>query len=136
MFFRKKRKTTLLEDIETSTQWVAEALISSNYQADYSIESLKEIDRFLTEENKPDGILSKDVGKILFALGSYVGNVFIKKYGGQWVTDDKDRQGEIKIMAVLDNDITLMPVVSVMKCYESVEEHSLYVLSKAIEQSL
>ena len=51
---------------------------SSGYNADYSIESLKELDRFLKEENKPNGILSKNVGQKLFALGAYLGDVFIK----------------------------------------------------------
>ncbi|MFR7592402.1 MAG: hypothetical protein ACLUVC_13245 [Longibaculum sp.] len=135
MFFKKKKKTTLLEDIQTSSKWVSEALISSGYHADYSMESLKELDRFLKEENKPGGILSKGVGQKLFALGSYVGEVFIKQYGGHWETDDNDRQGEIKITVVLDNEITFYPVISVMKCYDNCEENSLYALSQAIEQS-
>lgn len=62
--------------------------------------------------------------------------VFIKKYGGHWVTDDNDRKGEMKIMVVLDNDISLMPVMSVMKCYQDCDENSLYVLAMAIEKIL
>lgn len=109
---------------------------SSGYNADYSIESLKELDRFLKEENKPGGILAKAVGQKLFALGSYLGEVFIKKYDGHWVTDDNNRKGEMKIMVVLDNDISLMPVMSVMKCYQDCDENSLYVLAMAIKKSL
>lgn len=39
------QKPTLLQDIMTSKDWVAKALNSSNYKADFSINSLKEIDR-------------------------------------------------------------------------------------------
>ena len=80
MFFKKKKRN-LVDDLELASKWVAKALNSSNYQADYSVESLKEIDRFFKEENKPDGILSKNVGQILFSLGAYVGDVFIKEFG-------------------------------------------------------
>ena len=79
MFFKKKKRN-LVDDLELASKWVAKALNSSNYQADYSVESLKEIDRFFKEENKPGGILSKNVGQILFSLGAYVGDVFIKEF--------------------------------------------------------
>lgn len=39
-------------------------------------------------------------------------------------------------MVVLDNDISLMPVMSVMKCYQDCDENSLYVLAMAIEKIL
>ena len=136
MFFKKKRKRSLVEDIQIATPWVVDALNSSGYTADYSIESLKELDRLLKEEKKPDGILAKDVGYKLFALGAYLGEVMIKRYGGHWITNDNDRKGEIKITVELDVDITFMPVMSVMKCYENGEENSLYVLALAMEQSI
>lgn len=109
---------------------------TAGYHADYSMENLKEIDRFIIEEDRAEGLLSKDIGKTIFALGSYVGKVFIKKYGGHWITNDKDRKGEMKIIVELDNDISFMPVMSVMKFYGNHKETSLYVLSLAIEQSL
>ena len=134
MFFKKKKRN-LEEDIKIASSWVAEALKSSGYNADYSIESLKELDRFLKEENKPNSILSKNVGQKLFALGAYLGDVFIKKYGGHWVTNDKDKDGEINITVELDSEIVLMPVISVMKCYDNCEENSLYALAIAIEKN-
>lgn len=134
MFFKKKKRS-LKDDLKVSCEWVVEALCSSNYEADYSIESLKEIDRFLVEENTAKGILSKNRGAILFALGAYVGEVFIKKYGGEWITDDNDRNGEMNVSVHLDTDITFMPVMSVMKAYENPNESSLYALAVAIEQN-
>ena len=58
MFFKKKKRN-LVGDLKLASKWVAKAL---NYQANYSVESLKEIDRYFKEENKPGGILSKNVG--------------------------------------------------------------------------
>ena len=107
MFFKKKKRN-LIDDLELASKWVAKALNSSNYQADYSVESLKEIDRFFKEENRPDGILSKNVGQILFSLGAYVGDVFIKEFGGKWVTDD-GKDAEINVQVVLDNGISFLP---------------------------
>ena len=119
MFFKKKKRN-LIDDLELASKWVAKALNSSNYQADYSVESLKEIDRFFKEENRPDGILSKNVGQILFSLGAYVG-------------DGKD--AEINVQVVLDNGISFLPVVSCMKVYQASEESNLYTLYLAIKQA-
>lgn len=58
-------------------------LNSSGYKADYSLDSMKEIDRFFDEQNTPFGILSKNRGQILFSLGSYVEQTAIKLYGGE-----------------------------------------------------
>ena len=124
MFFKKKKRN-LIDDLELASKWVAKALNSSNYQADYSVESLKEIDRFFKEENRPDGILSKNVGQILFSLGAYV---------GKWVTDD-GKDAEINVQVVLDNGISFLPVVSCMKVYQASEESNLYTLYLAIKQA-
>lgn len=59
---------------------------------------------FFDEQNKPNGILAKNTGAILFALFSYVGNVAIKAADGRWNTDDNDPQGEINI-----NDEEIQP---------------------------
>ena len=133
MFFKKKKRN-LVDDLELASKWVAKALNSSNYQADYSVESLKEIDRFFKEENKPGGILSKNVGQILFSLGAYVGDVFIKEFGGKWVTYD-GKDAEINVQVVLDNGISFLPVVSCMKVYQDSEESNLYTLYLAIKQA-
>ena len=121
MFFKKKKRN-LIDDLELASKWVAKALNSSNYQADYSVESLKEIDRFFKEENRPDGILSKNVGQI------------IKEFGGKWVTDD-GKDAEINVQVVLDNGISFLPVVSCMKVYQASEESNLYTLYLAIKQA-
>lgn len=120
------QKPTLLQDIMTSKDWVAKALNSSNYKADFSINSLKEIDRFFDEQNTPDGIINRNRGQILFALGAYIGEVIISAYGGEWLTDDNDPQGEVNIAVKLKNGSIIFPVQRAMKRYQNGKEDSIY----------
>ena len=117
---------TLAEDIPKASAWVAEALNSSGYKADYTLESLQEIDRFFDEQQTEGGILSKNRGSILFSLGAYIGETAIKLYGGQWHTDDSDPQGEITISVKLANGTVIWPVQKCMKRYQNGAEDSLY----------
>lgn len=119
-------ENTLLQDIYYSSEWIVTALNSSGYKADYSLESMKEIDRFFDEQNTPTGILSKNRGQILFALGSYIGQTVIKLYGGKWITDDHDPEGELKIAVDLDNGSTIWPAIRCMKRYTNGREDSIY----------
>lgn len=89
----EKHRNTLLEDIHIAADWIVKALNYSGYKADYSLESMKEIDRFFDEQSSATGRIAKNTGSILFALGSYVGETAIKLYGGEWITDDKDKRG-------------------------------------------
>lgn len=119
-------KITLKEDIVIATEWVVKALQSSGYKADYSLESMKEIDRFFTEQHTPDGILTKHRGKILFALGCYIGETAIRTYGGTWMTNEEDPQGEMNIQVMLDIGCIIFPVQRAMKRYQFGEEESIY----------
>ena len=56
----KKHNNTLEEDIHLASDWVVKALNSSGYKADYSLESMKEIDRFFDEQSSETGLLSKN----------------------------------------------------------------------------
>ncbi len=116
---------TLKNDIAIAKEWIKEALISSNYQADFSVESLKDIDRFFDEQNKEDGILAQNTGHILFALGVYVGETIISNYGGHWDLENCDSEMHIKIKV---NDKTvLFPVLRVMSRYKYGNVNSIYV---------
>ena len=120
------QKPTLLQDIMTSKDWIAMALNSSNYAADFSINSFKEIDRFFDEQNTPDGILSRNRGQILFALGAYIGEVIISVCSGEWLTDDNDPQGEVNIAVRLKDGTIIFPVQRAMKRYMNGKEDSIY----------
>lgn len=134
------QKPTLLQDIMTSKEWISKGLNSSNYAADFSINSFKEIDRFFDEQNTPDGILSRNRGQILFALGAYIGEVIISVCGGEWLTDDNDPQGEINVAVKLKDGSTIFPVQRAMKRYMNGKEDSIYdygyVLSEKCGKSL
>ncbi len=119
-----KNAHTLKEDILISSEWVVNALNSSGYKADYTLESMKEIDRFFDEQKT--GILSKNLGSTIFALGSYVGQTAIKLYGGEWVTDDNDPKGEVNISVKLSNGTMIFPVMKCMKRFGNGSEDSLY----------
>lgn len=89
---KKKSNNTLEEDIPLASDWVTKALNSSGYKADYSLESMKEIDRFFL-------------------------------YGGKWITDDSDPQGEINIAVKLSNGTVIWPVLRCLKrCKQGCEE--------------
>ena len=119
-------KNTLLQDIYIASDWIVKALNSSGYEADYTLESMKEIDRFFDEQNNPNGILSGNRGQILFGLGAYIGQTIIKLYGGEWITDDSNPQGEIEISVRLANGTILWPVIRCMKRYEMGSEEGIY----------
>jgi len=122
----KKRKPTLKEDIKTGSEWFVQAMDSSGYRLDWTIESFHELDRFFDEQKRPGGILDGKVGTKLFAAASYVGETIIKEVGGVWETDDSDPQGELNIAVRLRSGGVIWPVQRVMKRFENGAEDSLY----------
>lgn len=122
----KKKQPTLGEDIHTACEWVVMALNSSGYKADYTLESMKEIDRFIDEQSGENGIISRGRGKILFSLGCYVGETVIRLCGGKWHTDDNDPQGEINASVELDNGTVIFPMQRVIKRYQNGSEDGIY----------
>ena len=129
--FNKKKpfpapKTTLAQDIPVAAAWVVKALNSSGYQVDYTLESMKELDRFFDEQSGPGGILSQNRGQILFGLGSYVGETAIRLWGGKWLTDDSDPEGEMNIAVELASGVRFWPVVRCMKRCKLGPEESLF----------
>jgi hypothetical protein len=86
---------SLVADARQMADWVANALTQSGYNADFSLESLREIDRFFDEQSRdgeavPGGLLADQLGPRIFAIGSYVGETIIRFYGGEWQADDTD----------------------------------------------
>ena len=123
-------KTANLEDdVQAMSAWIATALNSSGYQADFSPDSINEIERFFSEHSRrgeaiPGGLLTENVGAKLFALGSYCGEVLRRELGGIWLTDDDDPEGEINIAVQLPGGTLFWPAQRVMKRMDS-EDNSL-----------
>ena len=130
--FGKRKTPTLLDDLTTAKDWIAKALISSGYQADHTLESLKEIDRFFDEQSSPGGLLSEQRGQRIFGLGAYIGDVLIRTYGGHWITDDQDPQGELNVAVRLDDGSMVWPVQRAIKRYQSGPEDGIYIYGVAI----
>ena len=124
----------LAEDIPKAAAWVATALDSSGYRADYTLESMRELDRFFDEQDRPGGILSQNRGQILFALGSYVGETAIRLWGGRWLTDDSDPQGEVNIAVELESGVRFWPVIRCMKRCKLGPEESLSAYLSAMQK--
>lgn len=110
----------LLDDLESSAQWIARALTSSGYRADFSAASLWEVDRFFDEQTKNGrprrlGLLSSDLGTRMFSIGAYVGEVVRRAVGGSWHVDDDDPQSEVDVRLDLPDGSQIWPVQRVTK---------------------
>ena len=110
----------IVNDVLASATWMSQALASSGYRADFSLASLSEIDRFFDEQApngnpKAGGIMSENLGSIVFGLGSYVGEALRKNLGGEWIGDDNDPQAEINVSLKLGDGSIVWPIQRVMK---------------------
>lgn len=115
---------TIKEDVTASAEWISEALRSSGYRADFSPQSLWEIDRFFDEHSqngvaKSGGLLSQSLGQRLFAVGSYIGEVVRRKVGGEWVGNDSDPEAEINVELHLPDGTRCWPVQRAMKRFKN-----------------
>lgn len=121
----------LVDDVRRSAEWIAEALTSSGYRADFSPASLAEVERFFDEQlrrpGKPrrGGLLAEDLGVRIFALGGYVGEVARRALGGRWDASGVSDDDEDEVRLRLDDGGVVWPVQRVMKRYERGPEESL-----------
>jgi len=121
----------IVTDALSSAEWISKALTSSGYKADFSLNSLKEVDRFFDEQTKDGkakagGLLSEKLGQRLFGIGSYVGEVIRRKRDGKWAGNDADPQAEINLSLKLNSGATIWPVQRVMKRMKNGREDSIY----------
>ena len=106
---------SVAENALRMAEMVAGALESSGYLADFSPESLWEIDRFFDEQSrngKPRrwGLLASETSLRLFAVGAYVGEVIRRELGGEWQADDAGEQPELDLALRLPDGRLLWPV--------------------------
>jgi hypothetical protein len=134
--------STLLSDIRKQSGWLVQAFKTDGFKLDYSIESLKQIDRFFELHAKngqavPDGRLSVNLGPVIFSIGSYVGETFIKNTNGaRWIIDDNDPQGEVATSILFADGGTVWPMQKVMKRFMNGEEDSIYYYAKIVFSQL
>jgi hypothetical protein len=115
---------SIQEDIATSAAWIARALSDSGCLADFSPASLWEIDRFFDDHSRrgaarSGGLLSRDLGQRIFAIGSYIGEVARRSLGGEWIGDDADPQAEFSVALQLRDGTRCWPVQRAMKRFKN-----------------
>ena len=126
----KQKKPKLIDDIHAAAEWIAQAMNSSDYELNFSIDSVKEIDRFINDHSdngdaKAGGLLEERIGSKLFAIGSYISVIFEKTYGAAIITDDNDPQGEINFSVKIGNN-EFWPVQKTMKRFKNGNEDNLH----------
>jgi hypothetical protein len=131
---------TLKEDIKIQSDWIVKALTADNFKLDYTIESFIELDRFFIKHSAngqaiAGGRLSKNLGSIIFSIGSYIGETIIKTVPGtEWETDDADPKGEMNASLRLPNGTEVWPMQRAMKRFKNGDEDSVYPYGHSVTQ--
>jgi hypothetical protein len=120
----------IVKDVTEAADWMAEALSSSGYRADFSPSSIRRVDKFFDHHApdgviRPDGLLGTEVGARLFGLGSYVGEVIRRELGGQWRGDDADPEAELNVALILSSGAAILPVQRIIKRAQNGPEDSI-----------
>lgn len=110
---------TIVEDVREAAVSIADIATAAGYAFDFTPTSLSEVERFLDEnavhgEPTPGGLLSKDLGSRVFALGAYVGEVIRAAAGGEWVADDA-LDADLTVTLKTSDGVLLWPNQRVMK---------------------
>src|SRR5688572_30613291 len=85
----RERRPTLRQSVVSSAAVAAGALRRRGYDTDYSVASLRELDRFFTRETtgagrpRPGGVLDRQPENVLSSLGAYVAEVLRRAGGGR-----------------------------------------------------
>jgi len=121
----------IVVDAKKAAEAIAKTLTNSGYKADFSIESLQQVERFFLENSergkaKAGGPLSQQLGARLFAIGSYVGEVIRRECKGQWFGNDSDPRAEINIAVDFPNSVRMWPVQRVMRRFTNGPEDNIY----------
>lgn len=115
---------SLLADLHAADEWATDNLNKTGYKADHTLESMREVERFIDEN---PSLFAGKSGSIVFSLGAYVGETIKHLCGGRWVTDDQDPQGELYCTVEYGGTSFCWPVIRVMKrVHEGWEEGDLY----------
>lgn len=107
--------TRIEDQVAPQAEWLVGRLKRLHYEVDYSPESLWEADRFISEafpDGQPLERIQPDVGRIIFALGAYSGEVVRRAKGGTWKWEGKpdDPEAEVGIELRLPAGARLQPM--------------------------
>ena len=115
----------IVRDAHEAADWISEALTSSGYEADFSISSAKELDRFYDEQlarpgkPEPGGLLAEDRGPRLFAIGAYIGELIRRNSDGwEWVPAKDDPDDELNLSLRRGSEV-IWPIQRAVKRYRN-----------------
>jgi hypothetical protein len=111
----KPAPKTVEEQVPVQAEWLVKNLTSLKYKADYTPASLWEVDRFVAEgfpDGEPAPRLQKDVGRIIFAVGAYTGEVVRRAKGGRWYWGGRpdDPEAEVGIELKVQEGASVLPM--------------------------
>ncbi|MFJ5270150.1 hypothetical protein [Streptomyces sp. NPDC088358] len=126
-----------LDDVHGSARWMARALNSSGYKADFTPGSLRDVERFMSEHGDhgtavAGGLLATDLGPRLFALGTYVGETVQQALGGAWAADGDGPTAGVDIALHLPDGSIIRPVQRVIKRFRNGPEDSIVFYGAAL----
>jgi hypothetical protein len=124
-------RPSIVRDAVEAADWMAKSLAGWGYKADFTLDSLKDVDRFIDEEApggkpKPGGHLSQQFGSHMFGLGAYVGETIRRLGDGQWEGNDRDAWPEVTLAVRLKSGAVLWPTQRMLKRFENGKESGLY----------
>lgn len=123
---------TLQQDIKTQAAWLVQALQADGLKLDYSIDSLRELDRFFElhahgGEAVAGGRLAQNLGNIIFSTGSYLGETMIRNTANShWVTNDSDPEGEVNAEVHIGGESIIWPMQRAMKRFKNGAEDDFF----------
>lgn len=135
-----RNKSKIVQDAEEAAVWISTALSTSGYRADFTLESLREVDRFFDEHSSngkaiPGGLLSEQLGPRIFALGSYIGETIRRNFGGEWRGSDDDPEAEVNLELVLPDGTRIWPIQRAMKRFKNGEEDSIVAYGMSLKST-
>lgn len=92
---RSGNTTYMCPDIDRAAEWAAKQMVDKEFNADFSLESLHEVDRFFNEVADPNAagygeFFGQNLSFRTFAIGAYVGEVLRRVRDAEWLCDTHD----------------------------------------------
>lgn len=123
------------EAIKTSSKKVCRDLRKCGYVLNYSVDSVKELDKFIKEYFSNGKLIkeielfkNKDMEFFKLAMGAYIGEVIKKNYKGNWIYNVFSARvyDYINLEIELKNNITIYPYQETLKRINDTELGSLH----------
>jgi hypothetical protein len=118
------------EHIKTYSNWIIKAFESENLLLDYSMESLRLLDKFIDDNTingkaTLHGILSKNAGEILYGMGIYLGETIKRQLNGcTWQIEEGEE--ELNTFLLLPGGTEIYPLQKVTKRFLYGAEDGIY----------